>query len=100
MAKKHVRYGDLAVPVKQPKGGWQHPRHLIGFNTKQTNTKWSFLSGYRRDNTVCISPSVSYYSDLKKNVSFSVEEYDPRLDTEYKSEPYIPGPDAKRATTI
>jgi len=49
---------------------------------------------------VCISPSVSYYSDLKKNVSFSVEEYDPRLDTEYKSEPYIPGPDAKRATTI
>lgn len=79
---KYAVVDDLDIPVKQPKRGWKHPRHMIAFRTKQLNLKYA-MGALWEDNTICLSPSSKAYQEAKSKVSFVIEDYDPTTDPHY-----------------
>lgn len=78
---KYVVVDDIDIPIKQPKSGWKHKRHMIGFRTR-TNTKYA-MGVLWEDNTVCIAPSSKAYQEASRKVSFVIEDYDPTTDPRY-----------------
>jgi len=78
---KYVVVDDLDIPVKQPRSGWKHKRHMIAFRTS-TNLKFA-MGGFWEDNTVCLSPSSKAYQEASRKVSFVVDDYDPTQGPRY-----------------
>lgn len=72
---KCIKYKDLIFPKNQPRSGWNHRRHLLAFDSKQLYCKYAMREVYK-DNTLCVSPSVSYYKDVVKKLSFSEDPED------------------------
>lgn len=50
----------LAPKSQQPKGGFQHPKHLLGYDDKE-HLAFNLAKGLYMTREVCVSPSSEIY---------------------------------------